>query len=154
MVEVLALKLWTYTDSWLSGQFIGCPTEDTENLALAGNCHLSYCCFEFPHLLNTAILLTLFKHKFNFPHFLFCRMLPSHFAFHFVILISPPHLSIFFPFLILLLFLLSFPSFILFSFSFSSQYFAMSSFLLFHLPSFFFLPPHSLFCLPFYSVPW
>lgn len=39
---------------WLSGQFISCPTEDTEGPTLVGNCHLSYRCFKFPHLLNAA----------------------------------------------------------------------------------------------------
>ena len=39
----------------LSGQFISCPTEDTESLALVDNCHLSCCCFEFRHLPNAAM---------------------------------------------------------------------------------------------------
>lgn len=105
---------------WLSGHFIGFPTGGTEGFALTDNCHLCYCCFEFPHFPDAAMADThTFKNKLHFSLFLSCHMLPSHFTFHFSIQISSPLLLIYFPFLTPLFFLLASPSFTLFFFSFT-----------------------------------
>lgn len=137
---------------WLSGQFTSFPTEDTESLALVDNCHLSYCCFEFPHLPNAAMAGT---HTFLINFIFHIFSLAICFPLIFLSILSPrSHLLIspFFLFSHFCFFLLVFSSFILFSFSFPSRYFVLSSFLVFHLPSFFFLPLYSLPLLPFYSV--
>lgn len=122
---------------WLSGQFISCPTEDTESLALVANCHLSYCCFEFPHLPNAAMAdAHAFLNKLNFSYFLssyasisfslpFCHAdltsSPLFFLFSYLCFFS---LS----FLPLYCFLSLFPHSILSSFPFLSFTFPLSSF--------------------------
>lgn len=104
---------------WLSGHFISFSTGGTESLTLRDNCHLCYCCFEFPHFPDAAMADThTFKNKLHFSLYLSCHMLPSHFTFHFAIQISSPLHILFFPFLTLLFFLLVSPSF-MFSFSFT-----------------------------------
>lgn len=134
MARVPAVKL--HIHRWLSGHFISFPTGGTESLALRDNCHLCHCCFEFPHLPDAAMADThTFKNQLHFLLYLSCPMLPSHFTFHFAIQISSPLLFLFFPFLTSVFFSLCLPP--LYCFPFPSQYFFLSSFLVFHLLSFF-----------------
>lgn len=108
------------TCRWLSGQFMSCPTEDTQSLAVVDNCHLSYCCFEFPHLSNAAMADT-HTLKINFIFHIFSLFICFRLIF-LSILSSRSHLLIS-PFFLVshLFFLLVFPS-VLFSFSFSTVF--------------------------------
>lgn len=56
---------------WLFGHFISFPTRGTESFALTDNCHLCYCCFEFPHLPDAAMADTLLKINCIFHFFFF-----------------------------------------------------------------------------------